>query len=227
MQKCILSLVLIVIVLLTSCNENQDMNFNKKYEETLNQLEKATADKDELQRDINNAEMKIKELEKQIVDLEEELEKQKVEKEDSTSDKILRIIDVDEKVLRYILDETSISSQNVSIIGCNIHDLVENYEEIQINGLGNGEYFKAEVIGSIYDFQLIKLEWDDTANKFVEVKVLHELDEVRNQTVYIETYLPCGMPSEKIKWRDSNGNIHEILLANDGYGFNGSIIWSE
>lgn len=35
------------------------------------------------------------------------------------------------------------------------------------------------------------------------------------------------MPSEKIKWKDSKGNIHEIFLTNDGYGFAGSIIWSE
>lgn len=35
------------------------------------------------------------------------------------------------------------------------------------------------------------------------------------------------MPCEKIKWKDSDGDTHEILLANDGYGFDGSIIWSK
>lgn len=139
----------------------------------------------------------------------------------------LRIITVDEKEIRYIFDKTDIASQPISIIGNNVDQMVESYEKIQIKGLGEGEHFKAEVIGSIYDFQLIELKWNDETDKLDEVRVIDELEEVRNQAVYIETYLPCGIPSEKIKWKDSNGDTHEIYLANDGYGFDGAIIWSE
>ena len=43
----------------------------------------------------------------------------------------------------------------------------------------------------------------------------------------IKAYLPFGMPSEKIKWKDSSGKECEVLLYNDGYGFDGTIIWSK
>ncbi|WP_432662812.1 hypothetical protein R9X47_19765 [Wukongibacter baidiensis] len=226
MQRYILVAVLFTMLLSTGCSEN-----NKESREiTLSNLEKTIAEKHGLEEKLNNTNLKIQELEKQISNLKEKLEEQdeqKIEKDDSTSYNVLRIIDVNEKELRYVLEKTSIPSQTVSIVGSNIEDLVEEYEEIRIKGQGSGEYFRTEVIGSIYDFQLIKLEWNDEANKFLEVKVMHELDEVRNQTIYIETFLPCGMPSEKIKWKDSKGDRHEVILANDGYGFDGSIIWSK
>ena len=58
------------------------------------------------------------------------------------------------------------------------------------------------------------------------VKVINELKELRNKTLYIETDLPCGIPSHKIKWKDQNGKEHELYLSNDGYGFNGTVFWS-
>lgn len=216
-------LVLFIIVSLTGCNVNQDINSNKEYQEALSQIEKITSERDDLETDFSNAEIKIKEMEKQIKDLKAELK----EKDDLASKKVLKVIGAGEKTIKYVFDDKSIESQSISIIGCNVDGLVEDYEEIEINGLGNGEYFKAQVIGSIYDFQLIKLEWDNTANKLVEVEVIYKLDEVRNKIIYIETYLPCGIPYEKIKWKDSNGDIHEFVLGCDGYGFDGFIIWSK
>lgn len=229
MKRYILVVAIFITALLTGFTENQDMNNDKDYEMNLSELKKTIAEKYELEKDLNDAEIKIKALEKKIKNLEEELGKQnkeKIEKGDLTSEKVLRIIDADKEALRYVFDEASISTQSVSIIGSNIDNLVENYEELRIKGLGSGEYLKAEVIGSIHDFQLIEVGWDEKTNKLVEVKVIHELDEIRNQTIYIETYLPCGIPCEKIKWKDSQGDTHEILLTNDGYGFDGSIIWS-
>lgn len=70
--------VLFLMALLTGCKENQDMNNNKNYEITLSELEKTIAEKHELEKDLNNAEIKIKELEKQINNLKEELRKQNI-----------------------------------------------------------------------------------------------------------------------------------------------------
>lgn len=229
MQKYMFILLLFLIVMLTGCNESLVGNNNEQDSLSLNELEKVTAEKDKLERILSNAEDRIEGLEKEVSELKLELKKQQesyYEKEDLNEHNILRLLVAHENELKYILDKSSILAQSVSIVGYNSDSIVENYEEVWIKGLGDGEYFKVEVIGSIYDFQLIKLEWNDESKKFKEVKVIHELDEVRNQTVYIETYLPCGMPSEKIKWKDSEGHIHEIYLGYDGYGFDGSIIWS-
>lgn len=185
----------------------------------------------EIKKKLEHAENRIKDLEKQISDLKEASNKTNEEKkvaEDHTSKyHVLRIEAVNNHEIKYVFfNETNIPAQSVIIVGENNDNIVEEYEEIQINGLGTGEYFKAEIVGSIYDFQLVKLQWNDDTEKLEEVSVIHELEEVRNQTIYIETYLPCGIPQEKIKWEDSKGNQHEVFMANDGYGFDGSIIWT-
>lgn len=215
MKRYIL-VVLVLIMFLAGCSENQEIFLS------------------ESEKELDNAKLKIAELEKQVSNLQEELskekeeklEKEKVKKDNFTGHEVLRIVAVDGEELKYVLDRTNKATQSVAIVGSNINNLVEDYKEIRIKGLGSGEYLRAEVIGSIYDFQLIKLEWNDETNKFTEGKVLEELEEVRNKTIYIETYLPCGMPTEKIKWKDATGKTHEFILSNDGYGFDGFIIWS-
>ncbi|WP_113673152.1 hypothetical protein [Vallitalea guaymasensis] len=229
MKKHVFMLGLIFVVMLTGCKDNQGIS-NDKVTSQVVEKQIVTIENEEVVKELNNAKIKIEELEEQIVDLNKQLENIKNQEDVDgvlPTNEELRIITVDEKEIRYIFDKTDIASQPISIIGNNIDQMVESYEKLQIKGLGEGEYFKAEVIGSIYDFQLIELKWNDETDKLDEVRVIDELEKVRNQAVYIETYLPCGIPSEKIKWKDSKGDTHEIYLANDGYGFDGSIIWSE
>jgi hypothetical protein len=198
----------LIVVVLTGFSGNS--KYNNDYEATINELENK----------LHNANMKIEKLENEINDL-----KNQSEKLSSKEEKELRIIDVKGKTISYILKDASIPAQSICIIGSNRDNLVEDYEELQIKGTGSGKFLRAEVTGSIYDFQLIKIEFNGETGEFIEKEVIHELKEVRNKSIYIETYLPCGMPSEKIKWEDCNGNTHEILLGNDGYGFDGTIVW--
>jgi hypothetical protein len=149
-----------------------------------------------------------------------------LEENDSTKGKELKIVGIEGDEIKYILKDSTIPAESVSIIGSHINNLVENYEEINLKGIGSGEFFKAEVIGSIYDFQLVTTEFNKEKGVFIEKEILHEIKEIRNKTVYIETYLPCGIPSEKIKWKNHNGKPYEVLLVNDGYGFDGTMIFS-
>ncbi|PAB57381.1 coiled-coil domain-containing protein [Anaeromicrobium sediminis] len=212
MKKYMLVVVVLIVVMLTAFSGYGDPIDNENYEVTINKLENK----------LDNANTQIQQLENQISNL-----KKQLEQGNSNGQKELKVIDVNGKTVRYILNDASIPAQCVSIIGSNNDNLVEDYEELQIKGIGSGEFFKAQVTGSIYDFQLIKIEFNGETGEFIEKEVIHELEEVRNKVIYIETYLPCGIPSEKIKWKDCNGNTHEILLANDGYGFNGAIVWSK
>lgn len=186
--------------------------------------------KQEYESDLKNAELKINELQKQVDELKGDLEKQKLTSTTQNnyigSNLSLRIVGVDDKSLRYILTSPKRNAQSVSIVGSNINELVEKYEEIQWKIDSSGCFFKVEVTGSIFDFQLIHINWDEKSNKFIEDKVINELKEFRNKTLYIETNLPCGIPSHKIKWKDQIGKEHELYLSNDGYGFNGTVFWS-
>jgi len=134
---------------------------------------------------------------------------------------------IDEDTVLYTIDESSFYNQSISIIGNNTEGLVKSYDKVKVKGLGSGETVEIQVIGSIYNFQLLEVKYDEEEHDFVEIKVLYDLEEVRNQLVVIETYLPEGGPVEKIKWTDEKGDIHEVLLSYDGYGFDGWIIWSK
>lgn len=230
MKKYILILGLIFISMLTGCKDSEEISNEK---EILQVVEKDIAtieENKELQMELSNAKIKIEKLENQIDDLNKQLDNTKEQKginEDVPRNDELKIITVDDKNIKYIFNRTDMVTQSVSIIGYNTDQLIESYEKIEIKGLGNGEHFKFEVIGSVYDFQLIELRWNNETEKLDEIRVIDELEEVRNQAVYIETYVPCGIPNEKIQWKDSKGDTHENYLAHDGYGFDGSIIWSE
>jgi len=170
---------------------------------------------------------------KKELEAEKESNKAEINKAESKEEKRtydvngFRIADARDGYLRFIRSESRDAMQSLFIVGNNIDELVEEYEEVDIKGLREGEILEVEVIGSIYDFQLVELAWDDETNDFYEVQIISELKEVRNTAVYIESYLPCGMPSEKIKWKDLDGEEYEVYLSNDGYGFAGTIIWAQ
>jgi len=186
--------------------------------------------KQEYENDLKSAELKINELQKQVDELKGDLEKQKLtsttQNDYIDSNLSLRIVGVDDRSLRYILTSPKRNAQSVSIVGSKIEELVEDYEEIEWKSDNSGSFFKVEVIGSIFDFQLIHINWNEESNELLEVEVVNELKELRNKTLYIENVLPCGIPTHKIKWKDQNGKEYELYLSNDGYGFNGTVLWS-
>ncbi len=181
--------------------------------------------KQEYESQLKSANIKISELQKQVDLLKRDLENQKLTSTTKNESLSVRVVGVDEKNLKYILTSPKRNAQSVSIIGSNINGLVEDYEEIVWKVDNSGSFFKAEVTGSIFDFQLINVKWDEKSSKFVEGEVIKELKELRNTTLYIEEDLPCGLPLNKIKWKDENKKEHEVYLGNDGYGFSGTVIW--
>ncbi|WP_157950062.1 hypothetical protein [Vallitalea okinawensis] len=229
MKRCLLIVVISYAILLTGCNQNEKVTFND--EVVQKELEEANTKKIELKKNLDDARNTIVELEKQVDDLKAEvnrLSNQEGVKQELNGINELKIIKVDENVIKFLINESKIPAQSVSIVGNNIDGFIEEYEEIHLGSPSDfNEYFKATVIGSIYNLQLIELEWNNETNDLEEVNVAYEMEEVRNQTVYITTILPCGLPGQKIKWENSKGDSHEIYLSNDGYGFDGSIVLSE
>ncbi|SDK17339.1 hypothetical protein [Natronincola ferrireducens] len=75
------------------------------------------------------------------------------------------------------------------------------------------EYLEFIVEGVISDFELVGLEWDDAENALKEKDVLTELGKLENKTVIIKTFLPEGIPFEKIKWKSTAGNSYDYIIA--------------
>lgn len=186
----------------------------------------------------------ITELKSQIANLEETIEKNKVEydkvksKLDESKDKNLilkgkcpnlevEVLKAQDNYLWYGIKEVDQVYQTINIIGYERDNITEEFSEINIDGVGQGELFKIKVIGNIYDFELVELESKENSNELQELRVINNIDKVRNSDIIINTRLSEGIPLEKVKWKDQEGNDYEYFMGYDGYGFGGTMIWGK
>lgn len=62
----------------------------------------------------------------------------------------------------------------------------------------SGEYVEVTVVGTIKDFMLV--EPDDLPDQG-EGEIGHDFRKVQDETILLNTYLPDGIPQERLKWR--------------------------
>jgi len=84
-----------------------------------------------------------------------------------------------------------------------------------LNGLMGGEFIEVIVEGEIKDFKHIELVWDEKQNALIEKGIINKLDQLANQTIVIKTYMPDGIPSEKLVWKTISGESNEFVIRND------------
>lgn len=73
-----------------------------------------------------------------------------------------------------------------------------------------GEYVEIVVHGKIFDFEVIQVEM--TNGSLVELSQKYFIKEVENNSIVLSTVLVEGIPSEKIKWKDSKANEYEYFI---------------
>lgn len=99
-------------------------------------------------------------------------------------------------------------------------ETIHNDNTLILEGVSNGEYIEIIVEGKILEFNHIKLEWDDEENDVVEKEIINSIDVVSNQIVIIKTYMPEGIPLEKITWKSIEGEVYEFTIHEVGFGEN-------
>lgn len=224
MHKHKILLVLLLVFLLTGCNSNEEVtklesqvaDLEKELKEVKGELEKSELSNSELEKELTDAENEILRLANEIANMQV-----------GNPNYELEILSAGDNRLLYIIKEINEISQTISIVGYNNDEITEEFGEITIDGTGHGELFKIKVIGSIFNFELVQLFWNENTNELEEGNVIKKIDEVRNQNIVISTVIPEGIPLEKIKWKDPDGNEYEYFISYDGYGFNGTIIWNK
>lgn len=95
---------------------------------------------------------------------------------------------------------------------------MKDKNSIILQGAGSGEYLEVSVRGKIFNFKNITLSWDENKMELIEEEIINQLEEVENKIIILETYLPEGIPQEKITWELSDGEKFEHLVAEDGKG---------
>lgn len=88
-------------------------------------------------------------------------------------------------------------------------------ETVILQGVLAGEFLEVEVQGTIKDFEVVRLEWDDQKNELAEKEVIHRIEILNDQTLVIKTYMPEGIPSEKLKWESLSGKQYEFIVSED------------
>lgn len=142
-------------------------------------------------KSINN-ELNIKQEEK----IKKESDKKKVEQEEKEED------NTTVKIISYYDAPESINNEDI----------------IVLEGVSKGEYIEIIVEGEILKFEHIKLEWNNGENGLMEKEIINKIDVLSNQTVILKTYMPEGIPSEKIKWKSKEGKIYQFIVQESGIG---------
>jgi hypothetical protein len=91
-----------------------------------------------------------------------------------------------------------------------------------LKGINDGEYLEIIIEGTIYDFEHLRLGFEGEGDDFriIETGLLNKLGTLTDQIVIIETYLPEGIPSERIKWKGGDGTVYEYDFYENGMGAN-------
>lgn len=202
MRKHMVILVILIMVLSSGCQPDEELKM--------------------LQDENTRYVQQIAEYENKIMLLEDRLNNEIV-----SSELELRVKNQRDDRLFFTLEKRERIGQTVYIIGDRIESIIEEYSFLEMKGTGQDEFYKVEIAGTVYDFALYKVSYDETAEEFIEGDMIQSLGTVTNKIVMIETTIPEGLPMEKIKWKDENGNESEILVSYDGYGFNGMIFWNQ
>lgn len=87
---------------------------------------------------------------------------------------------------------------------------------VVLNGLKDGEFIEVIVKGEIKDFKHVELKWDEQKNALTETRVINQFDTLTDKTMVIKTYMPDGIPTEKIEWKTTSGKAYEFVIQNDG-----------
>ncbi|HCT64950.1 MAG TPA: hypothetical protein DIC60_06795 [Lachnospiraceae bacterium] len=119
---------------------------------------------------------------------------------------------------RYIFEsKDDIQNKIKSKVGINTYHeeptSLKDKNTITLNGLMKGEFVEIVVEGEIKDFKYVELKWDDKQNTMIETRIINKFDKLINQTIVIKTYMPDGIPSEKIEWKTISGKSFEFIIA--------------
>lgn len=101
----------------------------------------------------------------------------------------------------------------------------ENYDEekfttiFRVNEGGNSERVVFWSDGIIRNFKIIRVDYVDAPEDFpfIDRNIIYQKDLLMpGEAIEYTTYLPCGIPYEKIEYTDGVGTVHRFLLAESG-----------
>lgn len=93
---------------------------------------------------------------------------------------------------------------------------IKDKNTIVLNGLSHGEFVETTIKGEVVNFRHVEVKWNDTKNGLEEVRTINKFDKLTNKTIVIKTYVPEGIPYEKITWQSVSGKDYEYIFSFSG-----------
>lgn len=119
--------------------------------------------------------------------------------------------------------------QVVQIVGFE-PELTEPYEmatiTYEISKTSEG-LLSVPVLGTIYNVRVQQRIWNEETNQNEPGEIVIEIGDVSDTFMMFQTIFPEGMPHYEILWENSANETKGLFISYDGYGFNGSFIFSE
>jgi hypothetical protein len=91
-----------------------------------------------------------------------------------------------------------------------------NKDAIIIERELKNDYVEVIIQGKVNEFEYLEVEFDADKNEFIEKGLKAKYSSLENKTVYIETNLPEGIPSEMIRWKSEKGKVYEYIIRDYG-----------
>ena len=207
MRKYILLMILGISVLTTGCQSTSVESESLRYEDEISEL-----------KAINSS------LESEIIELKSSNEKLELDRIPFYE---YSVADYSNGFIRFIENvENDSICFTLSLVGYNreFHD--EPYDILDYSG-DNTVTAKFKIFGSLYNFKIAKVQWNEDFTSYEELEIVCELDEVRNKSVQFDSVLAEGYPNEVLTWENEEGESFSYLIGADGYGFAALVIICE
>ncbi len=236
--------LLLILVLLTSCQVDNNAELENTNIALQNEIDELQQSNVELQSVIDNLSsnntVNVKEdsltLQKKIDELQQsnhELQSTIDDLLSNTNDLSpntygefeITVVDYIDGVIKFVQKPTGFF-QSLTLIG---YDTSFFDEELEVLDYSNNSEYKAKynVFGTLNNFNVYLAQWEED-NGYTKVKELCSLDTVTNQSVIVNTEEVQGhFQAVLISWEDKNGNIVEYILNSDGYGFSDFVVICE
>lgn len=217
--------IILLVLFISGCQKNQDASVNTKTMMDdlgiMNETLRSEIAKLEEENNILNQKNEV--LQETLNKMESKDEAMIVE-DTFTEFEAESVASYSNGTIKFITTRESVGTCfTMTLIGynSNLHD-----ETLEVLDYSNGETptAKFKVFGTLYNFKIVKVDWNSDFSDYTIKKEICSLDEVTNKSIVFDSVLAKGYPNELLIWENREGDLKYFRLSHDGFGFTNQVL---
>lgn len=211
----VIKFTIIVIMFFVICGCQQSDNALNDYEQTIAELEMLN---EALNADLKELKEDNRVLQEMNNDLQSKVSMLTTQKNNSQL-KEQSVARYSNGFVKFIETKASVATFfTLTLIGYD----TELYDDpFEVLDFSNGETptAKFKVFGTLYNFKIVKVDWNSDFSDYTIKEEICNLDVVRNKSIVFDSVLAEGYPNELLIWENEDGESKYYRISHDGYGF--------